>query len=277
MPPRRTIRECNALRANDHRQLSIRAWSSAAHSFAWRKWFGEATGSCPCEDMCKASPMPLSSWPPWLGEVTADYPEILVNAASTTRNVLNASRRAHAANSAGTISISHIHAARLSTARLSLLPLTLSHAEEMSGVLADPDLYRFIGGEPPSVADLRDRYRRLLEGATAADELWLNWVIELVGDGRLVGTTQATVSLRRRRLVASVAWIVGESWQGNGYAKEAAVAVVEWLRSLPVAEVRASIHPDHLASSAVAAACGLGPTNEFEKDERIWRLYTRGR
>ena len=42
----------------------------------------------------------------------------------------------------------------LVTARFALEPLVVAHAREMVAVLADPALYRFTGGEPPSPAAL---------------------------------------------------------------------------------------------------------------------------
>ena len=43
----------------------------------------------------------------------------------------------------------------LETDRLRLDPLTSGDAEAMAEALCDPGLYRFIGGEPPSVDELR--------------------------------------------------------------------------------------------------------------------------
>ncbi|MFC7327015.1 GNAT family N-acetyltransferase [Marinactinospora rubrisoli] len=48
---------------------------------------------------------------------------------------------------------------------LTLEPLRVSHAEEMSAALADPELFRYIGGTPPSAARLRSRYADMLAGS----------------------------------------------------------------------------------------------------------------
>ncbi|WP_231853758.1 GNAT family N-acetyltransferase [Clavibacter nebraskensis] len=52
----------------------------------------------------------------------------------------------------------------LVTARFALEPLVVGHAREMVGVLADPALYRFTGGEPPSPAALEARFARQAVG-----------------------------------------------------------------------------------------------------------------
>ncbi|MFG2820774.1 GNAT family N-acetyltransferase [Kitasatospora sp. NPDC048365] len=150
-----------------------------------------------------------------------------------------------------------------STARLDLLPLRVEHAEEMAAVLADPALYAFTGGEPPTVEQLRARYERQTAGSPDPAEAWFNWVLR--ADGRLCGYVQATV----RAAEAEVAWVVGTAWQGRGYAAEAARALVA---ALPEPTVVAHVHPDHTASAAVARAAGLLPTDRMLDGEARWEL-----
>jgi RimJ/RimL family protein N-acetyltransferase len=150
----------------------------------------------------------------------------------------------------------------------------------MVHVLADPELYAFTGGEPPTLAQLRERYRSQVAGSPVAGERWHNWIVRLAGpeagpgrgpepvSGAAVGFVQATVLDGDR---ASVAWLVGVPWHGRGLAREAAQAMCGWLRESGVRRITAHIHPDHDASARVAAACGLQPTGEVDEDgERIW-------
>jgi RimJ/RimL family protein N-acetyltransferase len=69
---------------------------------------------------------------------------------------------------------------------------------------------------------------------------------------------------------ADIAWMIGRSWQRQGFASEAAVAVVEWLTAEGVERIRALIHPEHHASAAVAARAGLSSTNEIVDGEEVW-------
>lgn len=160
----------------------------------------------------------------------------------------------------------------IATARLDLLPLRVEHAAEMAGVLGDPRLHDFIGGEPETPEGLRARYERLAAGSTHPWVCWLNWVVLLRSEGCLTGTVQATVSGSRYGPVAEVAWVVGTGWQGRGIAREAARCLVGWLERQGVRTVLAHIHPDHAASAAVAAAAGLMPTGERYEGEVQWRL-----
>lgn len=157
------------------------------------------------------------------------------------------------------------------TARLVLNSVTEADAGEMADVLADPELYTFIGGEPPTPESLRARYARLAVGRSPDGlQEWVNWIARRAQDGAAVGTVQATVVDGGRR--ADVAWVVGTAWQGRGYAVEAASALVAWLRERGVAEIRANIHPRHAASAKVAERIGLAPTGETDGEgEQIWR------
>lgn len=156
-------------------------------------------------------------------------------------------------------------AAEFTTSRLRMLPLQVEHSEEMAAVLADPELYRFTGGEPPTVDELASRYKRQLAGPGEAGTSWLNWVISSA-DG-LVGYLQSTVTDGE----AEVAWVIGAPHQGKGYAKEAALGLADWLRSQGIRRLVAHIHPDHAASAAVAAALGLTRTDVMDDGEYLWR------
>ncbi|GII63799.1 acetyltransferase [Sphaerisporangium krabiense] len=162
-----------------------------------------------------------------------------------------------------------VTAERIGTARLALTPLTVRDAAEMVEVLAGEDLYVFIGGAPPGLDDLRSRYARLVAGRSPdGGQDWLNWIVRREGDGRAVGTVQATVTGAGRR--AEIAWVVGTAWQGRGYASESAAAMAGWLRAQGVTVLQAHIHPGHEASMKVAARIGLRPTGLVEDGERVW-------
>ncbi|HLB43965.1 MAG TPA: GNAT family N-acetyltransferase [Candidatus Limnocylindrales bacterium] len=160
---------------------------------------------------------------------------------------------------------------RISTARLSLDPLTVADAEEMVGVLAHASLYRFTGGRPPTLRELRARYRRQVFGRSAdGSEAWHNWIVRDRADGKAMGYVQATITGANGER-ADIAWVIGMPCQGHGYAAEAAGAMVEWLTARGVTTVTAQIHPGHEASAAVARRVGLSPTDESEGGEVVWR------
>ncbi|GAA3801015.1 GNAT family N-acetyltransferase [Sphaerisporangium flaviroseum] len=158
---------------------------------------------------------------------------------------------------------------RIIAERVDLVPLTVEDAEEMAEVLGGEELYSFIGGTPPTPEALRIRYAKLVTGGPGdGSQDWYNWIIRRRPDGKAVGTVQATVDGGGRH--AEVAWVVGLAWQRQGYASEAAKALVAWLDSHGVTRIDAHVHPDHEASGAVARRAGLVPTDAFQYDERRW-------
>ena len=157
-------------------------------------------------------------------------------------------------------------ATRIATKRLALLPLRVEYSEAMSKVLADPEVYVFTGGEPPTPEALSERYRRQVAGPGRPGESWLNWVISTAQDDELVGYVQATVLGDE----AEIAWVLGTAWQGRGYAKEAAVALVAWLQAHGALRIIAHVNPEHTASAAVAAAAGLTKTDQLDDGEHLW-------
>ncbi|HEY5889944.1 MAG TPA: GNAT family N-acetyltransferase [Acidimicrobiia bacterium] len=157
----------------------------------------------------------------------------------------------------------------LSTDRLVLEPLTIDHAVEMVDVLGDVELYEFIGGLPPDLGELSERYGAQVAGSRTRDDEWLNWILRLGRSGPAVGFVQATIT----GSTADVAWVVGVRWQGMGFAVEAASRMIDWLTDRGVNTFTAHIHPDHKASQGVARSLSLENSGEVDEDgEEIWLL-----
>jgi RimJ/RimL family protein N-acetyltransferase len=171
-----------------------------------------------------------------------------------------------------------IVAAPIATEHLELTPLRVADAEEMVAVLADPSLYGFIGGEPPTLDDLVARYRAQVAGPSAnRRETWHNWIVRDRASGSAAGFVQATIveDGDAGGPSAEIAWLIGTPWQGRGYATEAARALVAWLEALGARSIVAHVHPDHAASAAVADRAGLEPTDRMVEGERAWQRIVR--
>ena len=157
---------------------------------------------------------------------------------------------------------------RIQTQRLNLEPLRVKDADEMVEVLADPLIYLFMGGEPPTLPELQARYELQASGRSPdATQEWLNWIVRPTSDGAAIGFVQTTVVGSD----AEVAWVIAPRWQGNDYASEAAVALVGWLERHGMETITAFIHPDHEASAKVARRAGLSQTDEMVEGEIAWR------
>jgi uncharacterized protein (DUF1684 family)/RimJ/RimL family protein N-acetyltransferase len=148
---------------------------------------------------------------------------------------------------------------------LELVPLSVDHAPAMVAVLADPSIYEFTGGTPPTLEELTARYARQAAGHSPdGSERWLNWVVLLDSDP--VGYVQATVSGDS----AEIAWVVSPAAQGRGVATAAARAMVDELTASGIRRLVAHVHPDHAASARVAERLGLRRTDVVEDGEVRW-------
>lgn len=159
----------------------------------------------------------------------------------------------------------------IGTRRLSLEPLRATDADEMAAVLADERLYEFVGGQPHTLPQLRVRYAALAAGSPEGSIRWLNWIVRRRFDSRPIGTVQATVADQGDGPSAHIAWVIGVEWQNQGFASEAACALVQWLRARGTLTILANIHPGHVASAKVAQRAGLQPTGEEANGEQVWR------
>ena len=147
--------------------------------------------------------------------------------------------------------------------------LRVTDATEMAAVLADPELYRYTGGEPPSVEGLGRQYAVQTRGHSSdGSELWLNRIVVVGPEEQAVGYVQATVPLDGSP--AEIAWVVGAPWQGRGYAARAAALLIEELRQKGVSRVLAHIHPEHEASQRIARHLGMEPTDTVVDGEVRW-------
>lgn len=157
--------------------------------------------------------------------------------------------------------------ASIVTERLILEPLRVEHADEMVDVLAPEELYVFDGGHPPTLDGLRERYRFQIAGSGTPDAEWRNWIIRTISDQRAIGYVQADITPTE----AELAWVLGLADQGNGYAAEAVSGMRDQLSAEGSTRFQAFIHPDHVASQAVAVRVGLARTGEIDDDgEEKW-------
>ena len=155
---------------------------------------------------------------------------------------------------------------------LRLTPLAPTDADALFPVLDDERLHAFTGGRPDTAEELRARLLAWSsERSPDGRQAWLNWLVRSTADGRVLGTTQATVERTSGGLVAVLAWTTATAEQGRGVASAAAVAMTGWLTDAGVGRMDAHIHPEHPASAAVARHVGLAPTDERVDGETVWR------
>jgi RimJ/RimL family protein N-acetyltransferase len=160
----------------------------------------------------------------------------------------------------------------LSSPRLTLEPLTAAHADELFAELTDPDVLTYVdSAPPPTVAALREQYRRL-ESRRSPDgtEEWLNWAVML--DGHAIGFVQATVRAGER---ITLGYGFGRAHWSQGYGTEAVRTMVDYLTSqFPKARLDATVDERNIASVRLLERIGLKITDR--SDPRNLRLEGPG-
>lgn len=166
----------------------------------------------------------------------------------------------------------------LETARLRLRPFRAEDFEPMARLLGDPQVMRFVGGNP---LGREEAWRKML-GMPGLWQ-WLGygyWVVERREDGRFIGQTGFADFKRDMKPgiegIPEMGWMFLPEGQGSGFAAEAASAAVEWAdRTLGPTEIVAIIDPANQPSIRLAGKLGFGESEPaFYRDEAIF-LFRR--
>jgi RimJ/RimL family protein N-acetyltransferase len=148
----------------------------------------------------------------------------------------------------------------IETERLRLRPFRADDLDPLAAMWADPDVVRFIGGNPLS---REDTWRRSL----AACGQWPYtgfgyWIVELKSDGRVVG--QAGFADFKRDMEPDISgepelgYVFHPSFHGQGIASEACKAALDWAdEALDTSGYPAIISPENGASMRVAEKLGF--------------------
>ena len=140
----------------------------------------------------------------------------------------------------------------LETARLLLRPPLRADFEPWAAFQADPVAARFIGGAQPR--ETTWRIFRSMAGAWALDGFAMFSVIEKAS-GAWIGRVGPWMPLGWPG--TEVGWGLAQAAQGQGYAREAAIACIDWaFDTLGWEDVIHVIDPANLASRKVAEALG---------------------
>lgn len=158
---------------------------------------------------------------------------------------------------------------RLQTERLILRALRPEDFEEYARFMADPDVMRYLSGDPLSRAD---SWRSM----AAVMGHWMlrgygMWAVERKEDGAFVGR----VGLHNPEgwPALEVGWTLGKDYWGKGYASEAAHTAMHYaFATQSVDRMISVIDPGNIASQKVAARLGetRGPRQEIPYNGKIF-------
>jgi RimJ/RimL family protein N-acetyltransferase len=151
---------------------------------------------------------------------------------------------------------------RLETERLVLREWRREDFEPLARFMADPDVTRYLTGEPLSRADA---WRNM---ASLVGHWFLRgygmWVVERKSDGAFMGRVGMNNPEGWPGL--EVGWTLGREYWGKGYATEAARAAMTYaFLTQPVDNIISVIHIENAPSQAVAERLGeaRGPRHDI--------------
>ena len=154
------------------------------------------------------------------------------------------------------------------TLRLRLDALHPEDAVALFDYRADPDVSRFQGWRPASVAEAADFIARQAGASLDTPDNWFQRAIRLRDDGRLIGDLGIHTPPDAEGSV-EFGISIAPAHQGSGYAGEAVRAVFERVfGQLGLHRIHASVDPRNLACVAMLRA--LGMRQEAHHRESLW-------
>lgn len=155
------------------------------------------------------------------------------------------------------------------TPRLLLRRWTDDDLVPMAEINADPEVMRWIGDG--AVRDLEETAEDIERWEEEWDDEGFGlFAVELLGSGELIGFAGLSVPhfLPGRSHEVEIGWRLGRPFWGQGYASEAAHAVLEWaLQDRGLDRVIAIAHISNTASENVMRKLGMSPESETDHPE----------
>ena len=156
----------------------------------------------------------------------------------------------------------------LQTARLDLEAVHPSHAQEAWPLLDDDRMWSYFPEiRPASRDDLRRLYQKWERGSPSPAEIWHNWMCRERAGGALAGNMQSTVLPAQR--AAYIAYAIYPRFQHQGYAREACLAIIAFVReTYAVERIWAEMDVRNEASFRLAESMGFTRVTERDGEYR---------
>jgi ribosomal-protein-alanine N-acetyltransferase len=165
----------------------------------------------------------------------------------------------------------------LSTPRLELVALTLEHAPAVFAYASDPEISRLAAWpRHERLEDSRRFVARSMVGYAAGGHY--EWALTRRGDRAFLGTC-GLGEFDVARGVGDIGYVLAKPYWGQGYATEAAAAVLRFgFVQLGLRLIEAHALPENLASLRVMAKLGLRyretrPISQDHGDSRLVRVW----
>lgn len=143
----------------------------------------------------------------------------------------------------------------LETARLVLRPYEEGDFDALHALYAQPEVARWLYYEAATPEDSRLRLARKIAGRELTEENGLHAAVQL-RDGTYVGDAVLFYGSVQHRTL-EVGFSFDPRHQGNGYAGEAARALIDWAFGQGIHRVIGRLEPRNIASARVLEKLGL--------------------
>jgi len=153
------------------------------------------------------------------------------------------------------------------TDRLRIRPWRLDEAPMVLDIQSRIEVIKWLGdGEPTPMKDL-DAARESIERSRArSEEPPLGyWAIEVRETGQAIGSVMLLTVPNAEHGEVEIGWHLHPGWWGQGYASEAAAAVLAYGLEHGLPEIYALTHLDNYPSQGVARRIGMDELGVLEK------------
>lgn len=172
----------------------------------------------------------------------------------------------------------------IKTARLTLRAMTIDDAPALAERRSDPETAEYQSWTVPYPLERAEKLIAEViakDGPTPGD--WFQAAVTLTETGETVGDVVAFLTPNGR--TAEIGYTLDSAARGNGYATEAAAALIDHLVHVTgVHRLEASTHPDNVASNRVLERLGFRLegikresywVEDVVTDDAIWGLLAR--
>lgn len=159
----------------------------------------------------------------------------------------------------------------LSTPRLTLQRFTHADLDELHALNSEPETMRFLGGVR-TLEESTVELERILNANTSAG--FGGWAVRQKPDGVFVG--RCGVKRYDETSEHELVLAVKKAFRRQGYASEAAAAVLQYTFARGVASVFACVSPENIASINVMKRLGMQFEREafmYEENVLVFRAY----
>lgn len=159
----------------------------------------------------------------------------------------------------------------LRTERLILRKMERYDLDDVFEYASDPLVSKYLLWYPHEDKRLTKEYLKLVE-RNYKKKNFFDWGVSLAESGKLIGTCGFS-AFNIINNSAEIGYVLGSGYWGNGYAKEAVDAVLNFgFNVLLLNRIEAKIMSDNYASKVVAKKCGM----RFE-GVNVESIYAKGR